>query len=379
MEEKKYSIEDLPPMSKKEKEFWEEHNDEYYHYLYRIDNKLNGKFYYGIHSEKKDNELGSDGYMGSGIDLIKAQKEEGIENFEKTIIKTFSTRDEARLGEFIVVNEELVKDPNCYNKVVGGGSNPIICDLITVNYKDKSLRKDKFFLVTKEEYYKNKNKYITTSSEKVKVKYKDDKLNNKYFFVSKEEYNKNKNLYVTPFNGKGVYKDINTNEIKVLELDDPLVLSGKFVGIMKGLKQSKETVLKRSGKNNGNFSSFWITNGKENKLVKSVDFNNIPDGWVKGETILKKRITKIKSINKNTLEIKYIEKSLVDYVIWYPYIFYLNGKIITKDIFIEIINSCESWKEVSKKLNTYIDIVKKLRECYNISRDVINSKFNNQY
>ena len=43
-EEKKITLEDLPPISEKEKKFWKEHSNEYYHYLYRIDNKLNGKY-----------------------------------------------------------------------------------------------------------------------------------------------------------------------------------------------------------------------------------------------------------------------------------------------------------------------------------------------
>lgn len=40
-----------------------------YHYLYRIDNIVNGKFYYGIRSCYCDPE--SDPYMGSGLFLMK--------------------------------------------------------------------------------------------------------------------------------------------------------------------------------------------------------------------------------------------------------------------------------------------------------------------
>ena len=285
-EENKITLEDLPPMSKEEKEFWEEHNDEYYHYLYRIDNKLNGKFYYGIHSEKKDNELGSDGYMGSGVDLVKDQKKDGIENFEKTIIKTFSTRDEARLEEFIIVNEELVKDPNCYNKVVGGGVMFITSDLVVVNYKDRSLRKDKFFLVTTEEYQNNKDKYITPSSNKIIVKYRDNSLyiDNKFFKVDIDEYYKNRDKYITVFSGKGIYKNIlDDKDIRILNTDNPLVLLGQFVGVSKGIKRNKEFKQKIAGKNNGRYGSMWITNGKENKVIKK-DIK-IPEGWWKGRII----------------------------------------------------------------------------------------------
>lgn len=44
--------------------------DKQYHYFYKITNKVNGHFYYGIHST---NDL-NDGYMGSGTRLHYAYK-----------------------------------------------------------------------------------------------------------------------------------------------------------------------------------------------------------------------------------------------------------------------------------------------------------------
>jgi hypothetical protein len=38
-----------------------------------------------------------------------------MNNFKKEILKTFSTRDEARLEEMKIVDENLVNDDNCYN------------------------------------------------------------------------------------------------------------------------------------------------------------------------------------------------------------------------------------------------------------------------
>ena len=86
------------------------------HYVYRIDNLINGKYYIGKHSAKSlDND-----YMGSGKLIIKAIDKWGIENFKKTILKTFPTSAEAFDYEAELVTQELVDDPMCYNLKKGG-------------------------------------------------------------------------------------------------------------------------------------------------------------------------------------------------------------------------------------------------------------------
>lgn len=91
-------------------------NRKTYHYFYKITNKINGMFYYGIHST--DNL--DDGYMGSGKLLKTAIKKYGLENFDKEIIKFFNTLKELSDYEALIVNEELIKNDQCYNMVVGG-------------------------------------------------------------------------------------------------------------------------------------------------------------------------------------------------------------------------------------------------------------------
>jgi len=101
-----------------------------YHYFYKITNNLNNHFYYGVHST--DNL--EDGYMGSGTRLHYAYKKYGIENFTKEILKFFDTREKANEYEAEIVNEELIKDENCYNVVKGGAFD--ISGMVTVRNKD---------------------------------------------------------------------------------------------------------------------------------------------------------------------------------------------------------------------------------------------------
>lgn len=93
-----------------------------FNYLYKITNNINNKFYYGIHSTNNLN----DNYMGSGKRLHEAYNKYGLENFTKDIICFKSTRQEISDLEQKIVNENLVKNTNCYNLCLGGGNPPFI-------------------------------------------------------------------------------------------------------------------------------------------------------------------------------------------------------------------------------------------------------------
>ena len=84
--------------------------------FYKIENNLNGCFYYGVH---KTNDP-SDGYMGSGVRICNAIKKYGKENFTKNVLKYFDTYEQALEYEAEFVNETLLQDPSCYNLITGG-------------------------------------------------------------------------------------------------------------------------------------------------------------------------------------------------------------------------------------------------------------------
>jgi hypothetical protein len=84
-------------------------------YIYKITNKINGKWYIGKTNGKDPN------YMGSGKLLKRAYKKHGLENFEKVILE--SCLDEHELNErekFWISTTNATTDPLSYNLSTGG-------------------------------------------------------------------------------------------------------------------------------------------------------------------------------------------------------------------------------------------------------------------
>ena len=75
-----------------------------YHFIYKITNKLNNKFYIGAHSTNNLN----DGYMGSGKMIHLAIKKYGIENFKKEILEYCPNQNKLFERENEIVNKDLI-------------------------------------------------------------------------------------------------------------------------------------------------------------------------------------------------------------------------------------------------------------------------------
>lgn len=104
--------------------------------VYLTINKINHKIYIGVHRTEDPDIF--DGYLGNGLSIkdqskLKHPKEPfhyavkkyGISNFERSIIKTFDTLEEALELEKEIVNEDFVKRKDTYNVTLGGGMPPI--------------------------------------------------------------------------------------------------------------------------------------------------------------------------------------------------------------------------------------------------------------
>lgn len=87
-----------------------------FHYIYRITNKLNGKFYIGMHST---DDL-EDGYFGSGKYLWYSINKYGKEVHEMEILEHYFSREDLAAREKELVNKELLQNEMCVNIRLGG-------------------------------------------------------------------------------------------------------------------------------------------------------------------------------------------------------------------------------------------------------------------
>ena len=284
-----------------------------YHYFYKITNLLNNHFYYGVHNT---NNL-DDGYMGSGKKLHYAYKKYGIENFKKEILKYFNTSKEAFEYEAEIVNENLIKDNNCYNIQLGGnGWNT--SGLVTVKDKngkcfdvsndDERLLNGELVGVTKG-YNTVKDKYgntyfcsIDDPRRKTGELFGCTKdmvvLRNKQTLKCKL-VKKNKNIDFSKYEyiGTGfvIVKDDSNNILRV-SINDPKYLSGELKFIQYGTRHTEETKNKmkkifkeiqhQQGEKNSQYGTCWIYNNIENKKIKKEELNDyIKLGWIKGRNM----------------------------------------------------------------------------------------------
>lgn len=104
------------------------------HYLiYKITNKLNGKFYIGKHiTENID-----DGYMGSGLAIRRAIKKYGVENFTKEILFDVYGEDLMNFLEEAIVDEAFVAREDTYNIALGGQGGRLLLNYSPLSEETK--------------------------------------------------------------------------------------------------------------------------------------------------------------------------------------------------------------------------------------------------
>lgn len=183
-----------------------------------------------------------------GKRITAAIKKYGIENFEREILKFFDSRLEMFEYEHLKVDENTLKDPQCYNLIVGGIGYLQIENLsnsVTVLMDNGKTWKN----ISKEEYYKNKEKYITTTKNKIVVK---DKL----------------------------------GKIYCIDKTDERYLSGELVPIWNGKRhreESKEKIRNTMTPKDSKNPRVWVSkDGQFKYLRKELLEEYLNNGWTKG-------------------------------------------------------------------------------------------------
>lgn len=134
-----------------------------YYTVYKITNLINNNIYIGAHQTSNLD----DGYMGSGLRIVRAIKKYGIENFKKEILHILETREEMYNKEAEIVNEDFVKRDDTYN-LKQGGFGGISGLLFTEETKQKMRDAKKHYYENNESPLKGK-----TLSEETKQKVRD--------------------------------------------------------------------------------------------------------------------------------------------------------------------------------------------------------------
>lgn len=145
--------------------------------IYKTTNDINGMFYYGKHITENLN----DSYLGSGTYLKRAIKKYGREHFHKEILFVFDNEKEMDDKEREIITEDLVKDPNCYNVMLGGEGGDTWSKSGRHHSNETKLRLSE---ISKQKW--NDEKFRSNISKKLKESFKNKSL---YFPDKiKEEY-----------------------------------------------------------------------------------------------------------------------------------------------------------------------------------------------
>jgi hypothetical protein len=85
-------------------------------FLYKTTWQPTGEFYCGMHKT----EQVDDGYLGSGLRLIRKLKKHGRNGFTREILSFHSSFDELKQAERELITKEMLQNPLCLNLVIGG-------------------------------------------------------------------------------------------------------------------------------------------------------------------------------------------------------------------------------------------------------------------
>lgn len=199
-------------------------SDGLYHYLYKVINKVNGKYYIGVHNTKNIN----DGYAGSGTLLKKAFQKYGEIAFDRVILMYYDSKELASQAEANFITAEMLASDDCYNIQPGGRHVPLKTVACYDIVECKNVR------IAQEEFYAHPERYeghtkgqikATDASGKIFMAYIDDPR-----FKTGEIWDYVKQFVKDTFPARVVATGQNIRVHK----DDPRLLTGEVAHIQKG-------------------------------------------------------------------------------------------------------------------------------------------------
>lgn len=214
-----------------------------HHYIYKTTCNVTNRFYIGMHSTSNLN----DGYVGSGQRLWKSINKHGKESHSVEILEWFTNRIDLVNREKELINEDLLRDSQCMNLVLGGEGG----------YTYQKFRPEhakKFHLAG-----------AKATNEIIKEKRKTDPE-----WKKKNGENISNSLKLSYKNG--TRKPTNTKSFL-----------GKSHSKETKMKMSKSKKITSLGERNSQFGTIWIYNEelKLNKKIKPEELINYT-GWIKG-------------------------------------------------------------------------------------------------
>lgn len=212
-----------------------------YHYIYKIV-RFDGKYYIGMHST--DNL--DDGYFGSGKRLRHSIKKHGKDKHQIQILAMYEDRENLRLAESRLVDQECLNDPMCMNLRLGGEGG--------WDHVNASLTSEKRLEIVTKAGFATSNRLKT-----------DTELFEKFQSLGSTIASRAKQ--------RGT----------------------KFGGSKPGRVHSEETKQKMSesskgtglGSSNSQFGTCWINNGQTVLKIKLTELSSfLSEGWKRGRRIM---------------------------------------------------------------------------------------------
>lgn len=174
--------------------------------IYKTTNLITNQFYIGQHSTEDID----DGYLGSGTGLLESIKEFGKESFSREILHDFDTFEEMNEKEKELVTEDVIRNPLCLNRQIGGSCTWMTKNTVIVAEGNKWVR------IFSSDY--DKTQYLTPTSGSIQVF--DSRSSDEKKRIPVEEFHSNRERYRHPTDGKVSVIDKETGKTKSIRVSD---------------------------------------------------------------------------------------------------------------------------------------------------------------